>query len=65
MPLKLSKMWSDRPGSYGEPIGNRMVSVAWGPVILTTRIHSWTVRYSSQPPSQGYDAAKQVCMANS
>src|SRR5260221_8442459 len=40
-PLQLFKVWDDRLGQYGEPLGNRVVGVQCGNVFHVTRLHSW------------------------
>lgn len=37
------KAWSDRPNSYGEPIGEVVFGVQVGDVAIQTRIHIWRV----------------------
>lgn len=52
-PIKLHKVWSDHPGRYGEPVGQRIMGVECGSVIHVTRIHQWTVspmRHSDDLP---------------
>lgn len=43
MPIKLHKVWNDRLGRYGEPIGKRIVGIEWDNVICVTRLHQWTI----------------------
>lgn len=40
----LYKAWSDEPGRYGEPVGERIYGVECDSVIAVTRIHTWVVR---------------------
>ncbi|MCU7932062.1 MAG: replication endonuclease [Candidatus Thiodiazotropha sp. (ex Codakia rugifera)] len=42
-PIALAKAWSDRPNSYGEPIGEVVFGVQVGDVVIQTRIHIWRV----------------------
>lgn len=46
-PIKLYKAWSDEPGRYGEPVGERIYGVECDSVIAVTRIHTWVVRPAS------------------
>lgn len=43
LPIKLHKVWSDKPGRYGFPIGPQTAGVSSGALIVTSRIHSWNI----------------------
>lgn len=42
-PIQLLKQWSDKPGSYGEPIGMSIIGVVCGDDELITRVHQWKI----------------------
>ncbi|MEW8023090.1 MAG: replication endonuclease [Candidatus Thiodiazotropha sp.] len=42
-PITLAKVWSDRPNSYGEPVGEVVFGVQVGDVAIQTRLHIWRV----------------------
>ena len=42
-PVQLAKAWSDKAGRYGEPIGEVVMGVEHGSVVVVSRVHSWTV----------------------
>jgi hypothetical protein len=44
LPIKLTKVWSDKPGQYEEPAGWRVVGVEAGNVVAISRLHQWTVK---------------------
>lgn len=43
-PVALAKAWSDKPGRYGEPVGEQIIGVKCGPVIVPTRKHTWEIK---------------------
>jgi hypothetical protein len=43
IPVFLLKSWSDEPGRYGEPKGDKIIGVTDGVVELESRIHIWTL----------------------
>ncbi|MCG7910156.1 MAG: replication endonuclease [Candidatus Thiodiazotropha taylori] len=42
-PITLAKAWSDRPNSYGEPVGEVVFGVQVGDVAIQTRFHIWRI----------------------
>jgi hypothetical protein len=46
--LTLTRVWSDRPGRYGEPVGDQVVGVQAGAVTAVTRFHDWKIRLRGQ-----------------
>ncbi|MCF1458699.1 MAG: replication endonuclease [Shewanella sp.] len=42
-PITLAKAWSDRPNSYGEPVGEVVFGVQVGDVAVQTRLHIWRI----------------------
>ncbi|MEW8382873.1 MAG: replication endonuclease [Candidatus Thiodiazotropha taylori] len=42
-PITLAKAWSDRPNSYGEPLGEVVFGVQVGDVAIQTRLHIWRI----------------------
>ena len=47
-PLALTRIWSDRLGRYGEPVGYKVQGVQAGNVVVATRLHEWKIRLSGQ-----------------
>lgn len=43
MAIQLTRTWSDRPGTYGEPQGWRVIGVECGGVELSTRTRTWQI----------------------
>ncbi len=46
IPIKLEKVWSDKLGKYGEPLGYQVVGITDGTNTVTTRIHEWKIKTS-------------------
>lgn len=42
-PLKLGKVWIDKPGRYGEPLGWQIKGVQMNSLFIPTRIHTWRI----------------------
>lgn len=42
-PIQLHKIWPDKPGYYGEPLGFQTRGVEKDGVVLPTRLHQWTI----------------------
>lgn len=42
--LSLYRIWSDRPGRYGDPFGYRNAGLQCDGVIYPTRFHTWSVK---------------------
>lgn len=42
-PVKLARAWSDKAGRYGEPVGDVVMGVECGPVVVVSRVHEWHV----------------------
>lgn len=47
LPVKVARVWNDKPGRYGEPLGFQVYGVESGAVVVPTRIHSWTIKRGS------------------
>lgn len=67
-PIRLSKVWSDKPGQYDEPAGWRVIGVEAGDDGADTRVHQWTVmkavlgrgsRFASENPIRGIGRSKE------
>jgi hypothetical protein len=43
-PVQLAKTHSDKPNSYGEPIGERIIGVSAGAVVVVSRVHEWSIQ---------------------
>lgn len=43
-PVKLAKMWSDKPNRYGEPSGEKIFGVECGAVVIASRVHEWQIK---------------------
>lgn len=46
-PIRLAKMYNDKPGRYGDPLGWQVYGVEAGSVIVPTRLHEWRIRNTS------------------
>ncbi len=57
LPVSLVKCHDDRPGRYGEPIGERVFGVQAGNVVFTTRLHIWTIQTKRKKGDEALDAA--------
>ncbi|MCP4933664.1 MAG: replication endonuclease [bacterium] len=42
-PIQLLKAWVDRPGTYGEPVGDTLIGLSAGAHTLTTHLHTWVI----------------------
>jgi len=42
-PIKLHKIWSDKPNRYKEPTGEKIIGVACNQENMETRLHDWTI----------------------
>ena len=42
-PVQLAKAWNDKPGRYGDPLGDQVFGMCADNVFISTRIHSWTI----------------------
>lgn len=42
-PMKLWRAWSDKPGLYGNPIGDQIQGLCTEDVTFRTRIHAWRI----------------------
>lgn len=47
LPVKLLRVWSDKAGKYGEPVGNTVIGVVCGEDELITHIHNWKIELKS------------------
>lgn len=43
-PIATAKVWSDKAGRYGEPVGNKVFGVKCGQETVTTRPHEWILK---------------------
>lgn len=50
MPISIAKQWNDKPNRYGEPTGEEVIGIAYGNIVIPTRIHQWTITH--QPNQQ-------------
>lgn len=48
-PIKLEKVWSDKPGAYGDPSGEQTIGVTAGDDSVVTRSVSWTIERKAAP----------------
>jgi len=60
--IRLDKAWSDKPNRYGEPKGWIIVGVVAGNERLSTRVHTWTIRYGIQiiPATQQHPSSNST-----
>ena len=49
-PVKLLRVWSDKPGKYGEPIGDKVIGILCGDESITTHIHEWKIQFKPENP---------------
>lgn len=42
-PVQLWRAWNDKPGRYGDPLGEQIAGVSAGAVVVPTRIHEWRI----------------------
>ena len=49
-PISIAKQWNDKLNRYGEPIGEEVIGIAYGNIVIPTRIHQWTITH--QPHQQ-------------
>lgn len=49
-PIRLTRVWSDKPGRYDEPIGYQIIGVETDNDSVRTRVHVWTIEY--KPPQK-------------
>jgi hypothetical protein len=48
-PLKTTKVWSDKEGRYGEPVGERIIGIESVNDLVITRIHEWSIENRQGP----------------
>ncbi len=44
-PIRLTRVWSDKPGRYDEPIGYQITGIETDSDSVRTRIHVWTIEH--------------------
>ncbi len=49
-PIRLTRVWSDRPGRYDEPVGYQITGIETDRDSVRTRIHIWTIEH--KPPQK-------------
>ncbi len=45
--MTLHRVWSDKPGRYGEPVGYVTAGVSAGPLVVPTRFQEWKIERSA------------------
>lgn len=50
--IALLKVYSDKPNSYGEPLGYVVLGVVLGDISVVTRFYTWTIEY--RPPEDTF-----------
>ena len=50
--IALLKVYSDKPNSYGEPLGYVVLGVTVGDISAVTRFYTWTIEY--RPPGNSF-----------
>ena len=48
-PIKAVRVWSDKEGRYGEPVGEMIIGVEHGDAVVITRRHEWTIEKNKGP----------------
>lgn len=43
-PIKVAKIWSDKPNRYLEPVGYQLYGVEYNSIVIPTRFHRWSIR---------------------
>lgn len=51
-PVSLAKQWNDKPNRYKEPIGEEVIGLAYGNVVIPTKMHQWTIHYQPEVTSR-------------
>jgi len=51
-PVSLFKVWSDKPGKYGEPVGELIKGLQSGSVIAISRVHEWRMERGGRKQSE-------------
>jgi hypothetical protein len=54
--VTLSKCYHDKPGRYGEPVGDIIFGVMCGSIDYITRLHTWTISENKQGVSSDFQA---------
>jgi len=56
-PIKIQYAWSDKPGKYGEPIGDQIIGLQTNKTEIYTRKHAWTITHVPRkvPELKNYD----------
>lgn len=50
--IALLKVYSDKPNSYGDPLGYVVLGVSLGDISVVTRFYTWTIEY--RPPGDTF-----------
>lgn len=61
-PISIATQWNDKPNRYLEPTGNEIIGIAYGNVVIPTKIHQWTIKYS--PERDPHNRSKLYTPAN-
>ncbi|HYQ71654.1 MAG TPA: hypothetical protein VET88_06975 [Gammaproteobacteria bacterium] len=47
--LKATKVWSDKEGRYGEPVGEKIIGIECADDFVITRTHEWSIENRKGP----------------
>jgi hypothetical protein len=50
-PIRVTRVWSDKPTRYGESTGYQIVGLKSGSLVIPSRIHNWVIERAPARPS--------------
>lgn len=62
LPIWLVKAWSDQPNRYGEPKGDVLVGLEAEGERVSTRVHTWVLRYGQNFDADAYKSLRNVAL---
>lgn len=58
-PIKIARIWSDKPNKYLEPKGYEIIGVQQASLIIPTRLHTWSVTFKNSNENKDDDSNNQ------
>ena len=55
-PIKIARVWSDKPNKYLEPKGYEIIGIQQGSVTIPTRLHTWSVTFKNSNENKDVDS---------
>ena len=55
-PIKIARVWSDKPNKYLEPKGYEIIGVQQGSVTILTRLHKWSITFKINNKNEEIDS---------